>query len=35
VDVARIEVDKAGKIVIITGKPEAPKTGEGSEWDRL
>jgi hypothetical protein len=35
IEVARVEVDKAGKIVIITGKPEQPKSGEGTEWDRL
>jgi hypothetical protein len=36
-EVARVEVDKDGKIVIIAGKPEQqiPKIGEGNEWDRL
>jgi hypothetical protein len=36
-EVARVEVDKEGKIAIIAGKPEQqiPKIGEGNEWDRL
>jgi hypothetical protein len=36
-EVARVEVDKEGKIVIIAGKPEQQitKIGEGNEWDRL
>jgi hypothetical protein len=36
-EVARVEVDKEGKIVIIAGKPEPQitKIGEGNEWDRL
>jgi hypothetical protein len=37
VDIARIEIDRAGKIVIITGAPEAAPSGfeEGNEWDRV
>jgi plasmid replication initiation protein len=28
VDIARIEIDAAGKIVIVTGKPEARDSGQ-------
>jgi hypothetical protein len=39
VDIARIEIDAAGKIVIVTGKPEAQDSDasrEGSnEWDSV
>ena len=38
VSIARIEVDKAGKIVIITGGDAAGHAGvsaEGNEWDRV
>jgi hypothetical protein len=40
VDIARIEIDAAGKIVIVTGKPEAQDSSapgrEGSnEWDSV
>jgi hypothetical protein len=39
VDIARIEIDKAGKIVIVAGKPEAQDSDasrEGSnEWDSV
>jgi hypothetical protein len=39
VDIARIEIDKAGKIVIVAGKPEArdfDALREGSnEWDSV
>jgi hypothetical protein len=34
VEIARVEVDKEGKIVIIAGKP-GEQIGEGNEWDRL
>jgi hypothetical protein len=34
IEVARVEVDKDGKIVIIAGKP-GEQIGEGNEWDRL
>ena len=36
VEVARVEVDKDGRIVVVAGKP-APNGGdqEGNEWDRL
>ena len=37
VEVARVEVDKHGKIVVVTGKPDQPaaeSTG-GNEWDRI
>lgn len=33
-EVARIEIDKDGKIVVVTGKPEAPVTDvDINEWD--
>jgi hypothetical protein len=39
VDIARIEIDKAGKIVIVAGTPEAQDSDasrEGSnEWDSV
>ena len=39
VDIARVEIDAAGKIVIVTGKPEAQDSDasrEGSnEWDSV
>jgi hypothetical protein len=37
VEIARVEVDRGGKIVIIAGKPgEAIDTANGeNEWDRL
>jgi hypothetical protein len=37
VEVARVEVEKDGRIVVIAGKPESNR-GEsrgGNEWDRL
>jgi hypothetical protein len=34
IEVARIEVDKAGKIVIVAGKPEEP-VDTGNEWDSV
>jgi hypothetical protein len=34
VDVARVEVDKTGRIVIIAGKPGESMSGEGSSWDK-
>jgi hypothetical protein len=39
VDIARVEIDAAGKIVIVTGKPEAqdsnsPRAGS-NEWDSV
>ncbi|WP_141701226.1 hypothetical protein [Methyloceanibacter methanicus] len=36
IDVQRIEIDKDGKIVVVTGRPreEAEESGE-NEWDRL
>jgi hypothetical protein len=34
IDVARVEVDKTGRIVIIAGKPGESMSGEGSSsWD--
>jgi hypothetical protein len=37
VHIARIEIDKAGKIVIITAEPtgQPAATMEGNEWDRI
>jgi hypothetical protein len=35
VHIARIEIDKAGKIVIITGPTEPGDTTEANEWDRV
>jgi hypothetical protein len=36
VGIARVEIDKAGKIVIVTGDPADGKKGtEGNEWDRI
>jgi hypothetical protein len=39
VDIARIEIDAAGKIVIVTGKPEAQDSNEpregSNEWDSV
>jgi hypothetical protein len=35
VHIARIEIDKAGKIVIITGRTEPGDTTEANEWDRV
>jgi hypothetical protein len=39
VDIARIEIDKAGKIVIVAGKPEAQDSDAlragSNEWDSV
>jgi hypothetical protein len=36
VHIARIEIDKTGKIVIITAGPTEPdETTESNEWDRV
>jgi hypothetical protein len=34
VEVQRIEIDKTGKIVIVTGKPLGERDGNGTSWDR-
>ena len=34
IDVARVEIDKSGKIVIVTGEGE-PQDGERNEWDEV
>jgi hypothetical protein len=36
-EVARVEIDKDGKIVVVTGKPQEPAGEEkgGNEWDHL
>jgi hypothetical protein len=35
VDIARIEVEPSGKIVIIAGTGEQRDQREGNEWDRV
>jgi hypothetical protein len=35
VPVARVEVDKDGKIVVIVGKPEDVEATQGNEWDEV
>jgi hypothetical protein len=37
VHITRIEIDKSGKIVIITARPpdQAGETKEANEWDRV
>jgi hypothetical protein len=36
VEVARVEVDKSGRIVVIAGKPGPNEASQGgNEWDRL
>jgi hypothetical protein len=37
VEVRRVEVDRAGKIVVVTGEPgkDEPIPKEGNEWDRI
>jgi hypothetical protein len=36
VDIARVEIDKAGKIVIVTaGAPEVTDREEANEWDHI
>jgi hypothetical protein len=36
-EVLRVEVDRAGNIVVVTGKPGEDQTpeGEANEWDRI
>ena len=35
VEVARVEVDREGRIIVVAGKP-APDVGRGAnEWDRI
>jgi hypothetical protein len=34
VDVARVEVDKSGRIVIVAGKRGESMSNEGSSWDK-
>jgi hypothetical protein len=43
-EVVRVEVDKAGKIVVVTGEPEGvaraatesePRSAERNEWDEV
>jgi hypothetical protein len=37
IEVRRVEVDRAGKIVVVTGEPgkDEPIPKEGNEWDRI
>jgi hypothetical protein len=38
VDIARVEIDATGKIVIVTGKPETQENGPragSNEWDSV
>jgi len=37
IEVQRIEIDKDGKIVVVTGKPQEPrdKSTGSNEWDRI
>jgi len=35
VEVARVEVDKHGRIVIVAGKPVPDDGKGGNEWDRI
>jgi len=32
--VAKVEVDKAGKIIVVVGKPDKTKEPEQNEWDQ-
>jgi hypothetical protein len=31
--IARVEIDKAGKIVVVSGEPVASANREANEWD--
>jgi hypothetical protein len=35
VDVQRIEIDKTGKIVVVTGKPERVPVSNINDWDEV
>jgi hypothetical protein len=35
VEVARVEVDKDGRIVVVAGKPAPDEGRRDSEWDRI
>jgi hypothetical protein len=35
VHVARVEVDKEGRIVVVAGRAVPEEGREGSEWDRI
>jgi hypothetical protein len=35
VQVARVEVDREGRIIVVVGKPVEPQAEEASEWDRI
>jgi hypothetical protein len=34
VEVARVEVDKDGKIIVFAGKPGEPLSNESGSWDK-
>lgn len=35
VEVARVEVDKDGRISVVAGKPASDQGGGGNEWDSV
>ena len=35
VDVARVEIDKAGKIIIVAAKPGEANSASMNEWDEI
>jgi hypothetical protein len=35
VEVARVEVDADGRIVVVAGKPTPDEGREGNQWDRI
>jgi hypothetical protein len=34
-DVARVEVDRDGKVIVVVGKPEGADAGTTNEWDSV
>jgi hypothetical protein len=34
IEISRVEIDREGKIVVVTGKPQA-STSDRNEWDEL
>jgi hypothetical protein len=35
IEVARVEIDKTGKIVIVTGSPRDERDSDRNEWDEI
>jgi hypothetical protein len=35
IEVQRVEIDKAGKIIIVTGKPQPGQDSTRNEWDGI